>query len=170
MVHEKKWQKCLWIQVNFRRSEETVSGIMWLIKGGDAKFPTHSPTHQLTRYLHKTILCVQNPQHLVHINQIIPKNTFVSYDVEWPFIRVPIHDISEVLLEHLTAAPLPQNLSILIGHCISTNFFVHQRKIDHRIDSTAMGCPLSLLLRFRSAISPHKRLVTTLRFLLAEFF
>jgi hypothetical protein len=37
-------KKCFGVQADFKRSEEKVSAIMWLIKRGDQKYPTGSPT------------------------------------------------------------------------------------------------------------------------------
>jgi hypothetical protein len=48
--------------------------------------------------------------------------------VELLFTKVPIHDMLEIFQEHITAADLPQDLSSLTEHCVSSTFFVHQGK------------------------------------------
>jgi hypothetical protein len=38
----------------------------------------------------------------------------ISFDVESLFTKIPIHDMLEIVQEHITAADLPQDLSNLI--------------------------------------------------------
>jgi hypothetical protein len=92
---------------------------------------------------------VHNSQHFIQIlNQlkITEGDILIGFNVESLFTKVLLYNMLEIILEHITAVNLPQDLSSLMDHCVSSTFFIHQGKFYRQVQGAAMGSPLSPLL------------------------